>query len=72
MHADRHTSRWVYTMFWTLTLEYTNQKKKLFLAPKVVQLFKILLEELVNQTIPSIHPMNEATGSRVYASGSNR
>ena len=19
MHADRHTSRWVYTMFWTLT-----------------------------------------------------
>ena len=24
MHADRHTSRWVYTMFWTLTFMYSN------------------------------------------------
>ena len=24
MHADRHTSRWVYTMFWTLTIHHVK------------------------------------------------
>ena len=27
MHADRHTSRWVYTIFWTLTTIALNGAK---------------------------------------------
>ena len=36
MHADRHTSRWVYTMFWTLTcinMVCGLYKKKRYVKP---------------------------------------